>query len=159
MKKTAVISKDKRFRYQLSRIWDDQKPLMMFIMLNPSTANAQKDDPTIRRCIGFAESWGYGGILIGNLYAYRATDPNDLKLAGYPTGSRNTISLLQMADRVDLIVCAWGNSEGSIFQRLPYPIFIRHRYKLHYLTKTSDDSPGHPLYLKSTLKPIPWEMD
>jgi hypothetical protein len=78
MKKDAKLSDDKLYRYQLSRIWDETKPKVLFIMLNPSTADADVDDPTIRRVINFAKSWNYGGVYVVNLYAFRSTDPKGL---------------------------------------------------------------------------------
>ena len=79
----AVFSPCERYRYKLWRVWDPARPLgcVMFLMLNPSTATDTEDDPTIRRCIGYARSWGYGGLYVGNLFAYRATDPADLRRA------------------------------------------------------------------------------
>ena len=80
MRKGAIISKDKKHRYRLWRIWDDSLPKALFIMLNPSTADVMLDDPTIRRCIGFAKSWGYGGIYVGNIFSLRSSNPKDLKV-------------------------------------------------------------------------------
>ena len=89
MKKHAVISHDDKYRYQLSRIWDEEKPMVLFIMLNPSTADADVDDPTIRRVVNFAKSWGYGGVFVGNLYAFRSTDPKVLRYIDDPIGEEN----------------------------------------------------------------------
>ena len=71
IRRNAELSACGKYRYRLSRIWDDKKPLVLFIMLNPSTADAEQDDPTIRRCIAFAKNWGYGGFMAGNLFAFR----------------------------------------------------------------------------------------
>ena len=79
MIKSAEISPCGLYRYSLTRKWEAWKGTVNFIMLNPSTADAQEDDPTIRRCIGFAKAWGYGGIVVTNLFAYRATNPKELK--------------------------------------------------------------------------------
>lgn len=89
MEKTAIISEDEKYRYQLSRCWDETKPRILFIMLNPSTADANIDDPTIRRVISFAKSWGYGGVYVGNLFAFRSTDPKGLKQIADPVGENN----------------------------------------------------------------------
>lgn len=78
MIRSAVISKDGLYRYTLRRVWDESKPLLNFVLLNPSKADAETDDATVRRCIGFAKLWGFGGIVITNLYAYRSTDPKKL---------------------------------------------------------------------------------
>ena len=89
MKKHAIISQDDKYRYQLSRIWEEEKPKVLFIMLNPSTADADVDDPTIRRVVNFAKSWGYGGVFVGNLYAFRSTDPKGLRYIDNPVGEDN----------------------------------------------------------------------
>lgn len=75
MNTNAILSEDRKYRYVLSRIWDESKPMVMIIGLNPSTADETKNDPTIIRCIDFAKSWGYGGVYMLNLFAFRATLP------------------------------------------------------------------------------------
>jgi len=83
MKSHATFSPCRKYRYSLFRIWDEDKSLVLFIGLNPSTADEKEDDPTIRRCINFAKQWGwgYGGLIMGNLFSFRATQPSDLKQA------------------------------------------------------------------------------
>ena len=149
MNKSAVISQDGIYRYELSRSWDTDKPYVMFIMLNPSTADGGKDDPTIRRCINFAKSWGYGGIHVGNLYAYRSTNPKDLKKVANPWGPDNDIHLILMAGRSEIIICAWGNNSG-VPARI-WEIFSNSR--LYYIEKSVNGTPKHPLYLKGNLTP------
>lgn len=168
MKKSAVISECGLYRYQLHRSWDDSKPTVMFIMLNPSTADAEQDDPTIRRCINFAKAWGYGSLCVGNLFALRATKPTNL--LGIPPfvviGFENENHLQEMYNKSDAVVCAWGNP--SIAHRIHKP--IEHQYKplsgmtekLYYLELGKTGVPKHPLYLKAstTLKtfkaPLRW---
>lgn len=154
MIKDAVISNCGDYRYALWRIWDSKLPKVMFIMLNPSTADANEDDPTIRRCINFARAWGYGGLYVGNIYAYRATNPKDLAFNGYLIGEHNSKSLLYMAEKCDKIICAWGNN----INRLENPIHILKSMgigdKLHYLRLAKTGQPCHPLYLPSDLVPI-----
>ena len=82
----AVISECGKYRYSLTRIWDESKPKVMFIMLNSSTANANNDDPTIRRCINFAKAWGFGDLYVCNIFAYRATNPQELLKVDNPFG-------------------------------------------------------------------------
>lgn len=144
----AIISDCTNYRYQLWRIWDDSLPKIMFIMLNPSTADSDIDDPTVRRCIGYAELWGYGGLYVGNLYAYRATDPSVLSNVEDAIGPDNEKHLKEMESRCEKIVCAWGNSEGR-----PEHLFSNIS-NLHYLKLNQDGTPAHPLYLKRDLKPI-----
>ena len=107
-------------RYTLRRNWIGDEGVVNFIMLNPSTADDNFDDPTIRRCVGFAKRWGYSGISVTNLFAYRATDPNDLiKLlmtnGGFrlAVGEENTVHLGREAKNAQLIVCAWGITFAS----------------------------------------------
>lgn len=157
IKKGAVISKCEKYRYQLWRIWDESLPAVMFVMLNPSTADADEDDPTIRRCIGFAKSWGYGGIYVGNLFAYRATNPKELLYQEEAEGGFNWPHLLTMEVKCDKIICAWGNY--GIVKKLTYkkykPVL---RSKSHCLGISKDGAPKHPLYLKGDLKPIPFNI-
>lgn len=148
MNKSAIISSNEKYRYGLLRSWDIHKPYVMFIMLNPSTADGVKDDPTITRCINFAKSWGYGGLWVGNLYAYRATDPKELKNTPDPWGPENFMQLQSMVDRCKIIVCAWGNNKGR-----PSRIFNKFD-NLFYLGLSNNGTPKHPLYLKKGLKPI-----
>ncbi|WP_294203060.1 DUF1643 domain-containing protein [uncultured Chryseobacterium sp.] len=157
MIKNAIISTCKKYRYSLTRIWDDTKPTVMFIMLNPSTADATDDDPTIRRCIGFAKSWDYGGIVVCNLFAYRSTNPLELLTASDPAGDKNLYYLDYYAVRADKIICAWGNE--AILNRIKNQVKIvefifRRKAKIHYLELSKNGFPKHPLYLKKTLVPV-----
>lgn len=111
VEKGAVISDDGLYRYRLWRIWDHNLPVMVWVMLNPSTADAKEDDATIRRCIGFAKQWGYGGIEVINLFALRSTDPKGLKEGPVPVGPDNASTFYETVDRKPkLIVAAWGNN-------------------------------------------------
>ena len=89
MKTDAKLSECRKYRYALWRTWDETKPHVMIIGLNPSTADETKDDPTITRCINFAKSWGYGGVCMANLFAYRATEPTVMKGSTDPVGTEN----------------------------------------------------------------------
>ena len=151
MKNSAELSDCRKYRYTLWRTWDDAKKSVMFIGLNPSTADEENDDPTLIRCMNFAKSWGYGSVCMTNLFAYRATDPNDMKGAVNPIGFNNNKWLSQMAKEVDLVIAAWGN-DGSFLKRSNevkalFP-------KLHCLKMNKSGEPAHPLYLQSKLKPI-----
>lgn len=153
---SASFSECKKYRYSLTRIWDESKPKVMFVMLNPSTADAEKDDPTIRRCIGFAKSWGYGGLYVCNLFAYRATNPKELLRVHNPFGDQNIWHTRQLFDKVEIVLCAWGNEgivnricgKGNEYENLYYAY-----EKLHFIELSNSGIPKHPLYLKSTLKP------
>ncbi|HGY1009434.1 TPA: DUF1643 domain-containing protein [Aeromonas salmonicida] len=149
----AVLSECRCYRYALSRVWDSSKPYALFIGLNPSTADETEDDPTIRRCIGFSKSWGYGGLVMANLFAYRATDPDDMKVAAEPIGIANNDWLTELSNKAEVVVAAWGN-HGAFKQRSSHVRgFLT---ELHYLKLNQSGEPAHPLYLKSTLTPIKW---
>ena len=149
--KHAIISKCEKYRYKLTRTWDEDKGKVLFIMLNPSTANHIQNDLTTIRCINFAEKWGYGGIMIGNIYPFRAKKPKDLKKwlnefiysDGHGATKNNEIHVQEMAQQADLIVCAWGcNHKG-----MPEWIHDLADYRaLHYLELCDDGiTPKHPL--------------
>lgn len=153
----ALLSPDGLYRYTLHRRWDEAKPTVNFIMLNPSTADAAKLDPTLRRCLGFADSWGYGGFVITNLFAYRATNRLVLRTVEDPIGPDNDAHLLEQAQQSDIVVCGWGtdgrlrNRDASVLLML-----LKNKIAVHYLRLTVEGRPGHPLYLPSNLTPQPW---
>ena len=154
MKRTAEISQCGRYRYRLERWWDENRPAVMFVMLNPSTADAFQDDRTISRCIAFARQWGYGGLLVGNLFALRSTDPKALRRCDDPVGPLNDGALLDMAENAALVIAAWGTKgtflrrNEAVLQLLPMLVYA--------LKLTQDGHPRHPLYLPSGLKPFPY---
>lgn len=106
----AELSECGEYRYRLSRVWDEAKRPLTFIMLNPSTADAEVDDPTIRRCMGFAERERAGGIIVVNLYGFRTTKPSDLFQATDPIGPGNDRALKRAARQAKSIVCAWAHT-------------------------------------------------
>lgn len=106
---SAVISACGTYRYRLSRDLGQIGPTVMFVMVNPSTADAEKDDPTIRKCIGFAKKLGGGELLVGNKFAYRATDVRELRKAKDPIGPENDHHLREMMYSADIHICAWGS--------------------------------------------------
>jgi hypothetical protein len=160
MKMDALISECGTFRYMLERTWDEYSRHVLFIMLNPSTADAVKNDQTITRCCNFARSWGYGGILVGNLFAFRSKEPKDLLPVSDPIGPDNEKHLIDLSKRASLIVLAWGNGKivDKIKKRYPdyKPLKAMGEKKFHYLKLSSDGTPYHPLYLPKTLTPTPY---
>ena len=147
MKKAAILSEDNLYRYQLSRIWDESKPRILFIMLNPSTADADIDNPTIRRVIRFATSCGYGGVYVANLYAFRSTDPKALKHTDDPIGKENVSYITHLIGMADKVVYAWGNNQKE-------PTWLSELVQTPYCIDLSKNGiPKHPLYLKSDLFP------
>jgi len=160
MEKSAIISDCKQYRYRLERTWDKTKPKVLFLMLNPSTADSFIDDPTIRRCIGFARSWNYGGILVGNLFAFRATDPKTLLNIYDPIGEDNQKHLKEMYNEAEIIITAWGNSGivEKTFKKFKDYKPLEGAKELYYLELSKTGTPKHPLYLKKDLKPIKFEI-
>ena len=148
--KTAVISKCEKYRYKLTRTWDEDKGKVLFIMLNPSTANHIENDLTTIRCINFAENWGYGGLMIGNIYPFRAKRPKDLRkwleISMNPMAlNKNMKHVREMAEQAEQVVCAWGCNHPGI------PIWVEElKWKLGtdllFLELCKDDiTPKHPL--------------
>ena len=154
--KDAILSTDRAYRYALRRYWGNPaNGYAVFIGLNPSTADETQDDPTIRRCIRFAQDWGFGGLCMANIFAFRATQPEDMKSAPDPIGPENNFYLVQSALGAGVVVAAWGvhgtylNRGDWVRKLLP---------NLHYLRLTKDGHPGHPLYLPANSKPVKWEI-
>ena len=153
--KGAEVSSCGTYRYSLTRTWDCM-PMVGWIMLNPSTADADQDDPTIRKCIGFAKRWGCGGIHVVNLFAFRATDPSALDAADDPVGPRNDANLMDVFVRCERVVAAWGTG-GSRFGRGRHLMRLVEAcgQKLDALRLTKDGHPGHPLYVPYDTALIP----
>ena len=149
--KNATFSDCRKYRYSLSRTWDGKKKTVLFIGLNPSTADEKIDDPTIRRCINYAQSWGYGSLLMVNLFAYRATTPTELKNVNNPIGNDNDLHIVELLKKVDLAVAAWGN-EGSLLNRDKEVKKIIPNLMCLKINKSGQ--PAHPLYQKKDLKLI-----
>lgn len=151
--KGAVLSPCGQYRYYLWReLPRGHLNHIVFIMLNPSTADADEDDQTVRKCMSFATAWGYRHIGIVNLFALRSTDPKALKTAQDPVGPANDEWIRRISSNAELVVCGWGN-HGSmldrgrkVFETLKAP---------QCLTVTNEGQPGHPLYLSMTVKPRP----
>ena len=146
----AMFSDDRKYRYALWRAWDKDKPIVMFIMLNPSTANEIRDDPTIRKCIAYTKAWGYGALVVGNLYAFRSRNPRLLGYEKNPMGPHCDSWLYDLSKMSDLRIAAWGNNILSIKRVQQVRNLIPN---LHYLELSKSGNPKHPLYLRKNLKP------
>jgi hypothetical protein len=161
MKKTAIISACGLFRYHLTRTWDEALRPLPFIMLNPSTADASEDDPTIRKCIGFAKRLGFGGIEVFNLFAFRATDPRELRASGFPIGFDNTRLMTTRLFELGLqergyVVCAWGaNARNLCYPKDLVCHLSLSGVRLRALRLLEDGTPAHPLMLPYSCKPVP----
>ena len=151
----AVFSGCRRWRYLLWRCWDEALPVANFLMLNPSTADETSLDPTCARARAYAEAWGYGALIVTNIFGWRSTDPKALRKVKDPVGAGNDAAILQAAGESDLIVCAWGN-HGIERGREVEGLLRNAETKLHVLKLTGAGQPGHPLYLRKSLKAAPW---
>lgn len=155
MQKEATISDNQLYRYKLSRTWDSTKPTILFIGLNPSIADETIDDPTITRCINYAKAWGYGTLLMTNLFAFRSTYPKDIYLVDDPIGGENDNYILECVAQSDLVVACWGNNgmymnrENIIKDLVP---------NLYCLRKNKNGTPHHPLRLPRNIRPIPFNF-
>lgn len=152
----ADISSDGRYRYRLWRSWGPGTRCV-WVMLNPSTADSNIDDPTIRKCVGFAQRWGHEGIEVVNLFAWRATKPSELYTVADPVGPRCDEALMAAVSSHEHVVLAWGNN--GVLKGRGQEVFdlIRGECIPGALHKTGQDQPGHPLYLPYTTKPFSWE--
>ena len=151
----ALFSTCRRWRYLLWRQWDKTLPVANFLMLNPSTADEVQLDPSCTRARVYAERWGYGSLIVTNLFGWRATDPQDMKAAREPVGRGNDRAILQAAREAAIVVCAWGNHgahlerSGKVLTQLK-----KARIPLHALRINGAGEPAHPLYLPGNLAPV-----
>lgn len=181
MKRETLFSKDRIYRFTLWRDWSEQMKdgvfftedphvdyypgtrdtFVQFIGLNPSTADENRDDPTVRRCIDYAKRWGFGAMCMTNLFAYRATDPKVMMACPLPVGVTSYPGwrevVVEVAKSAGLVVCAWGN-DGAFKGRSRFVAKALRDAgaKLHHLGLNDSGEPKHPLYLKKTTTPIPW---
>jgi len=168
--RNAVLSADLVYRYTLERVWDVERRQAVFVGLNPSTADALTDDPTIRRCMGFAERWGFGGFHMVNLFAFRATDPAALieyaRARGDVVGPETDDYLREVLQTtVGMVVAMWGahpsarrlQAKGSPHPRETEVLrLLRKHHPVHCFGVTKDGSPKHPLYLANHVVPEPY---
>lgn len=142
MERGALLSPSGLYRYRLWRRWSPE-PAVLWIMLNPSTADAKTDDATIRRCMAYAQTWGFGAILVGNVFPYRATNPREL-LDADRDGVGNWLHIREMSAEAALIVCAWGSNplcgyaRGNVVNNV-------HERPVRCLGLSPSGAPFHPL--------------
>jgi len=155
---SATFDATRTYRYRLTRTWDASRARLNFVMLNPSTADAHDLDPTVRRCVGFAISWGFGSLEVTNIFGFRATDPALLVAQVEPVGEGNDRAIRDAATAADQVVVAWG-TKGSHRGRddevhaLLRGIGVRPMV----LGLTRDGHPAHPLYLRNDTMPAAWD--
>jgi len=165
LSRSAIISADGKYRYHLYRKVADGGRIATFIMLNPSTADGEVDDPTIRKCLGFCRYWKCGELHVVNLFAVRATDPSDMRNADDPVGPDNADCVRHAVDMAvnqvnpdlrGLVVCAWGAHGSYMDQDETVLGWIESLCKPQALGLTRDGHPRHPLYVPYTVELVPF---
>jgi hypothetical protein len=148
-RRDAVISDCGRYRYRLRHTWNDERPPMVWVLLNPSTADADEDDPTVRRCVGFAKAHQFGGVTLVNLFAYRATNPKKLKTIADPIGPENDRHILRVCGErsVSKVIGAWGAARFADPRARQVEAMIRMHQPIWCFGKTVGGQPRHPLYV------------
>jgi hypothetical protein len=159
LRRAAEMSTDNRYRYTLSRDWNSDLPRLGFIMLNPSTASALVDDPTIRRCMGFADRNGFGSIIVRNLYAYRATQPTEVFKLKMAERLGENERYLASVPTEGPTVCAWGVLGGAAGKDLAWQLARQGATLLHLGSLTNDGHPRHPLYLRGDARLNDWRIE
>lgn len=143
-----------KYRYVLECIWKPNTKLVTFVMLNPSVADYEICDPTLNRCVGFAQKWGFGGMTILNLFAYITPNPDELLVVNDPVGEKNDEIIDIIISVSDEIVFAWGADYGHLFGRDQFIIDKLKEYLPKCIAKSKKGHPRHPLYLKKGLELI-----
>lgn len=155
----AVFSPCRLYRYALWRTWDADKAPLLFVMLNPSTADEVANDPTVERCERRARAMGFGGLRVANIFAYRSTDPGALYGLDDPVGPDNDQAILDAVAVAGLVVCGWGKHGNLRGRGEAVRALIASTGKApHYLELNNDGTPKHPLYVGYSVKPQPWEV-
>jgi hypothetical protein len=164
MTKDAIISECGQYRYWLRRTWDD-KPPVVFVMLNPSTADAEEDDPTIRKCVRLAKHWNHGGIYVVNLFALRSSSPYGLKKVDDPIGPKNDThidaTVLATVGIGGKAIVSWGASLSQsgfkhikrLYRRMDEVLGLLKGVDLHCVGKTDEGFPRHPLFVREDTQP------
>lgn len=158
---TASFDADRRYRFRLSRVWDAGRARCCFVLLNPSTADATTEDPTLRRCVSFARRWGFGAVEVVNVFALRASDPRGLYGAEDPVGRGNNFALVAAARAAGLVVAGWGNHASRVLApERDRAEEVRRALAaagvpLTTLRLTRAGQPGHPLYVRAATPPRP----
>ncbi|GAA5080025.1 DUF1643 domain-containing protein [Roseibacterium beibuensis] len=154
----AAYSDCERYRYSLTRVWDPDGRRALFIMLNPSTATEVQNDPTVERCERRARALGFGAFRVLNIFAWRATDPRDMRKAEDPVGLANDAAILDSLDWADQVICAWGTHGAHLDRGAKVERLLRDAgAELFHLGLSKAGHPKHPLYIGYHVQPVPWE--
>ena len=153
----AVYSDCEHYRYSLTRHWHATGPKALFVMLNPSTATEIQNDPTVERCERRARALGFGAFAVTNIFAYRATDPVQMRAQPDPIGPQNDQAIMASAGWADQIICAWGSHGAHMGRGVQVAKLLRAAQKpLLHLGLTQGGQPRHPLYVGYAVHPVPW---
>jgi len=154
----ALFSSCGIYRYWLTRSWDGSRPRVAFIGLNPSTADAENNDPTVLRCLRRAIRLGFGSMTMLNLFAIRATDPKVMLAAGDPVGDGNDAAIAAECKRCSMVIAAWGvDGAHRGRDKAVVEMLRRNGVTLHCLRVTAGGFPSHPLYLPYDLEPVVYQ--
>ncbi len=155
-KVSARFSSCQRYRYTLEETWESTLPCVMWLLMNPSVAGLDHADPTLIRTGQFSRRWGYGGQLVGNVHAYRATDKQRLLELDNPVGPENDDALVAMARRTGIVMLAYGQPPKPLRSRSATAVELLRETgaKLYALRLAKDGSPVHPLYLPGDTLPL-----
>lgn len=156
---TAVYSDCERYRYSLTRIWDDTGRRVNFVMLNPSTATEVQNDPTVERCERRARTLGFGSFAVTNIFAWRDTDPRGMRAAADPIGPHNNAAIAEWAAWADMVIAAWG-THGAHLDRGKHVTELLQSagQPLFHLGLSKAGHPKHPLYLPYAQQPMCWPV-
>jgi hypothetical protein len=154
---TAEYSPCLRYRYTLTRVWDEGGGRALFVLLNPSTATEVQNDPTVERCERRARALGFGAFRVCNIFAFRATDPRVMRAEADPIGPGNDAAIVDSAGWADRIVCAWGTHGAHLGRGPAVEAMLRATGRpLFHLGLSAAGHPKHPLYIGYARQPEPW---
>jgi len=159
-KSVAIFSDCERYRYTLTRVWEPLGKRVLFIMLNPSTADEMKNDPTVERCERRARALGFGSFRVCNIFAFRATDPKVMRAEEDPVGPENDAMILESCSWADRVICAWG-THGAHRNRGPQMADLVKEAGIspYHLGLSKEGHPKHPLYIAYAQKPEIWWLN
>lgn len=157
---SAIYSDCERYRYALTRVWEPGGKRALFVMLNPSTATERQNDPTVERCERRARALDFGAFRVTNIFAWRATDPRDMRAAADPVGPGNDAAISQAAPWADTIICAWGTHGAHLGRGPQVETLLRATGRpLFHLGLSKAGHPKHPLYIAYAQQPVAWAVD
>ncbi len=153
----AIYSDCMNYRYALTRVWQPSGRKALFVMLNPSTATEVQNDPTVERCERRARALGFGAFRVCNIFAWRATDPKEMRAQADAVGPENDAAITESCTWADSIICAWGTHGEHLNRGANVETLMRNTNRpLHHLGLTKAGHPKHPLYIGYKVQPVAW---